>query len=113
MRRMLVKIALAAAALGAAGAAHGQALVARTGNVVAVFADPSDVVIELDVRGPCGSFFYHVQRSAINFREMTEVALAALSANKRLLLYAYDSCGGPIPDRRTDRNRVSHGAVLR
>lgn len=111
MRSLLMRSIAAAAVLGGAVGALAQPRplnVARTGNVLALFADPSDVVIQLDVAGPCGSNLYHVRRSAPNFREMTEIATAAVSAGKRMMLVVV-AC----PLGSPDRNLVSHGAVLR
>jgi len=71
---------------------------------VTVFADPSDVVVDTDTKGKCGSNFFHIQRSHENFKELTAVALTAIATGKRMVFFV-ESCGG-------DRNILSHGAVL-
>ncbi|HEX6376344.1 MAG TPA: hypothetical protein VFZ91_11560 [Allosphingosinicella sp.] len=83
--------------------ASAQTLTLAVGKPGSVYADPSDVVILLSVAGQCGSNFFHVKRSAANFREMSEVALAAFQTGKNLGLYVR-GCQG-------DRNLVSHGYV--
>ena len=75
------------------------------GRVIHVFADPSDMVVQLDQNGRCGSNYYHVQRTSTNFDEMTAVALTAFSTDKTMTLFVA-SCSG-------DRNIVSHGYVSR
>jgi hypothetical protein len=81
------------------------ALTTTTGNVVAVYADPSDVVVELDKAGSCGSRYFHIQRSSTNFKELTVFALTGFS-NRRPVTFFVGSC-------YTDRNVVDHGAVIR
>lgn len=100
IKRVLL-ILIAAAALGTSPA---QALTIVNGRIVATYADPDDFVIELDAAGPCGSKFFHVQRVKKNFREMTAVALVAVSGAKRMTLFV-ESCAG-------DRNILSHGSVF-
>jgi len=75
------------------------------GKVVTLYADPGDVVIELDTKGRCGSAFFHVPRSNANFKELTAVALTAFSTGKTMTLFVA-SCNA-------DRNILSHGAVHR
>jgi hypothetical protein len=82
------------------------ALVAVVGRPVAVYADPSDVVVQLDVAGPCGSNFFHIQRANLNFKELTAAALTAFAAGKRMLFFA-------DPTRCVvNRHVVSHGAAI-
>jgi hypothetical protein len=69
----------------------------------AVFADPSDVVIQADTAGKCGSFFFHIQRTHANFKELTAAALTALATGKSMIIFV-ESCSG-------DRNILSHGNV--
>jgi len=53
------------------------------GKIVAVYADPSDVVIQLNHTGDCSPFggpnpssvFFHFQRAQTNFKELTALAL--------------------------------------
>lgn len=73
------------------------------GKPIAVFADPSDFVVELDTKGSCGSGYFHIQRTSIIFKELTAVALTAFSSGNRLLLFTA-SCSG-------DRNILSHGGA--
>lgn len=73
----------------------------KVGRVTAVFADPSDFVVELDVAGECGSKFYHIQRSRQNFKETVAVFLMAYATGRKLTLFV-ESCSG-------DRNILSHG----
>ena len=101
----VMKTALAVSALlGAASAAEAQTNV--SGVVQAVYADPSDVVIQLDVVGPCGTAFYHVRRTNVNFNQMFEVARTAIATNKRLSVFVTATCQGT-------RNILSHAAILR
>lgn len=72
---MLIAVFLANPALGAG---------VKIGKVTAVYADPSDFVVELDVAGDCGSKFYHIQRSRPNFKEAVAVFLTAYSTGKKL-----------------------------
>jgi hypothetical protein len=72
------------------------------GRPTHVYADPTDVVVVLDVVGPCSnSQFFNIERSSLNFKELTAIALMAFSAGKRLGLYVA-RCAGT-------RNMVSHG----
>lgn len=78
------------------------------GKIEAVYADPSDVVVQLDHFGDCSKFvlngqnskFFHLQRTRTNFKEMTALVLTALAAGKSLTLFV-ETCAG-------DRNIVSH-----
>lgn len=73
------------------------------GKPTVVYTDPSDVVVVLNKAGPCGSAFYHIQRSRTNFKEFSTLAQQAFIYGKSL---AFDvtACGG-------DRNILSHGAM--
>lgn len=79
------------------------ALTVTIGKPLEVFADPSDVVVSLDTAGSCGSKYFHIQRTNTNFKELTAVALTALSSEKGLRLFVA-SCSG-------DRNILSHGSM--
>ena len=83
------------------------ALTVTIGFPVAVYADPSDVVIELDNAGNCGSKYFHIQRSNPNFKEMTAVALTALANGKKLNLFVSGCLN------QGDRNILDHGGVFR
>jgi hypothetical protein len=79
------------------------------GKIEAVYADPSDFVIQLDHAGDCSSFggpnpsskFFHFKRAQTNFKELTALALTALSAGKTLTFFVTSCEGG--------RNIVGHG----
>jgi hypothetical protein len=104
------KLTLVALALVFAGALHflpsasAQPTVV-SGKVVILAADPGDFVIQLDTNGPCKSAYFHVQRAAQNFKEMTAIALTAFSNGKTMTLFVA-SCSG-------DRNILSHGYIGR
>ncbi len=90
------------------GIAYVQSVYAQTttsGKVINLFADPSDVVIELDTNGRCKSAYFHVQRTSTNFKEMTAVAMTAFTTGKTITFFVA-SC-------TVDRNIVSHGFVSR
>jgi hypothetical protein len=74
------------------------------GKPLEVYADPSDVVVGLDTAGPCGSKFFHIQRTNTNFKELTAVVLTAYSSGKSLRLFVA-SCA-------SDRNILSHGSTF-
>ncbi|WON74231.1 hypothetical protein [Nitrosospira sp. Is2] len=73
------------------------------GKAEEVFADPSDVVVQVDAAGPCGSKYFHIQRANKNFKELTAVALTAFSLEQGLRLFVA-SCSG-------DRNILSHAGA--
>jgi hypothetical protein len=75
----------------------------------AVYADPSDVVVQANDVGPCGSHFFHIQRRHANFKELTAVALTALSTGKNMAFFV-ESCSPATPGPDS-RNILSHGAV--
>jgi hypothetical protein len=72
-------------------------------NLQAVYADPSDVVLQTDTNGPCGSRFFHIQRGRVNFRELSAVALTAFSTTQKMDLF--------VRGCQNDRNLLSHGNV--
>ena len=73
------------------------------GMAINVFAEPQDFVVELDRPGRCGSKYFHILRSSVNFKEMVAVALTAFATSKPLTFFVV-SCSG-------DRNIISHGYV--
>ena len=75
----------------------------REGRITTFWADPSDTVLSLDTAGPCGSSFFHVQRSNANFTELTALMMTAAASSKHVHLYV-ESCNN-------DRNIISHGAA--
>lgn len=95
---------LALTTFGAMSNAQAQTTV-TAGVPMNIFADPGDLVVELDNAGRCGSKYFHVQRASGNFKEMTALVLTAFSVGKRLTFFVV-SCAN-------DRNIVSHGYTSR
>lgn len=75
------------------------------GKIKAIYPDPSDYVIELDVAGPCGSKFFHIQRSNTNFREVVATSLTGFSLNKNVTIFTTGICSA-------DRNISSHIGII-
>jgi hypothetical protein len=98
------RIAILALTVGAMSNAQAETTVTG-GMPMNVFADPGDFVVELDTAGRCGSKYFHIQRVAENFKEMTAVVLTAFSVSRRLTFFVV-SCAN-------DRNIVSHGYASR
>jgi hypothetical protein len=71
------------------------------GKVVILAVDPSDLVIQLDKNGQCGSAYFHVQRTNVNFREMAALAMTAFANAKSMALF--------VTGCANDRNIISHG----
>ncbi len=82
---------------------HAQTTGWKEGRIVKLWADPSDFVVELESNGPCGSAFFHIQRSATNFEEMSALMMTAAASGRTVNLHV-TSCAG-------DRNIASHGAA--
>lgn len=101
MHRILTLPLLLAAVASPSGPTHAQALTVTGGTIANLFADPSDVVVELSKAGSCGSKYFHIQRAATNFRELTSVALTAFTGG-RVMTFFVKGCFA-------DRNVVSHG----
>ena len=102
MRRLMTLFLLmAGGGAGLADVVNAQPLTVAQGTIVNIFADPSDVVVEMNTPGSCGSNYFHIQRTATNFHEMTAVALTAFSGAKTMTFFV-QSCTG-------NRNIVSHG----
>jgi hypothetical protein len=79
------------------------------GRIKTIFADDLpdyDIVVELDAAGPCGSFFFHIQRSSPLFHELYGILLTAFSGGKVVDLVVT----GCLYDGT--RNLVGHGAAL-
>ena len=73
-------------------------------GLIAVYADPSDGVIQTDTPGPCSnSVFYNFQRTQQNFKELMAVMLTAFSTSKDVTVFVTQCVG--------DRNIIDHGAV--
>ena len=112
--KMLGTLSLAIAGIPAVSA---YADVVISGKIEAVYADSSDVVVQLDRSGDCSPFvvsqnpdqrppssnFFHIQRVQQNFKELTALALTALSAGKTVTFFV-TTCVG-------DRNIVGHGRI--
>jgi hypothetical protein len=102
MNRHVFVTLFIAAVVGFSGSAYAD-LTVTIGTPIEIFADPSDVVIVLNQAGSCGSAYFHIQRNKANFKELTAVALTALSSGKTMRLFV-ESCAA-------DRNILSHGSV--
>lgn len=76
-----------------------------TGLITMAAGDPQDFVVALDKDGPCGSRFFHMQRTNTNFKEMVAVELTAFATGKFITLFV-TGCGG-------NRNIISHGYARR
>lgn len=72
-------------------------------KIKSIYADPSDVVLELNGNGPCGSSLFHIRRSTTNFQELTALMYTAAATGKDVNLYVA-GCEGT-------RNIVGHGAA--
>ena len=71
------------------------------GKIAILSVEVSEVVIGLDRNGPCGSTYFHIQRTAQNFSELTALAMTAFAGGKGMRLFVV-SCSG-------DRNIIDHG----
>ena len=80
-----------------------QSITESDGRILNIWVDPSDFILQLSVKGRCGSNFFHVQRDNANFREMVTTMLTGFTTAKSVGLYV-KGCNG-------DRNVVSHGFV--
>ena len=113
--RKIVHIALLLAAVESLSRpAYAQEKV-YVGRPLEVFADPNDVVVLLDKKGDCGSNFFHIRRTNVNFKELSAIALTAISTSKQLRFFV--PCQGqncvPTPNSCfLDRNIVDHGSVF-
>jgi hypothetical protein len=103
--QMKISVVTLLLAMGASFCGSAYAQEVNFGRPINIFADPSDIVVELDINPPakshCGSRYFHIQRTSANFKELTAVALTAFSAGKTMT-YFVASCN-------VDRNIVSHG----
>ncbi|WEK02360.1 MAG: hypothetical protein P0Y59_11965 [Candidatus Sphingomonas phytovorans] len=61
------------------------------------------MVLQLDGTGPCGGSLFHIQRTAVNFHELTSLMYTAASLKKTVNLYV-SSCNG-------NRNIIEVGDV--
>ena len=81
----------------------------NSGYVNKIYADPTNIVIVLNngdgayVNGQCGSYFYHINRSLVNFKEFYALILAAAASKKEVNLQV----GGC----ESQRNILTHGHV--
>lgn len=81
----------------------------RSGHIQKLYIDPSDVVIQLDEYGPCGSNFFHIRRSNVNFAELFASVLTAKSRNMTVGFAVID-CAEDDPGVLT-RNVADHGYI--
>jgi hypothetical protein len=105
--RKSLQVMLLSYAVGMLSSPAEAALIVVLGRPVAVYADlsPSDVVVEMDVKGPCGSPYFHIQRASVIFKELTAVALTAFSAGKSMTFFVDPALC------MVDRNVVDHGGA--
>lgn len=74
------------------------------GRITKYWADISDVILELDNNGPCGSIYYHILRSNTNFEQMSALMMTA-AASGRTVRLQLSGCSGT-------HNIVTHGAAF-
>ena len=99
-----ILLASAMALMGSSGQVFAQSVpLWLSAKITKIYADPSDVVLELGSNGPCGSNLFHIRRSATNFQEMTALMYTAAATGRFIDLYI-TSCDG-------QRNIISHGAA--
>ena len=84
---------------------YAQAQSVTEAKVVILAVDPSDLVIQLEKNGQCGSAYFHVQRTNQNFREMAALAMTAFANGKSMALF--------VTGCANDRNIISHGYTSR
>jgi hypothetical protein len=100
-----IRLAAILAAATCAWPAAAQPVSEHQGQIVRIYPDPGDFVVELNVAGRCGSRFFHTRRSNVNFREMVGAAFTAFATARPMGFYV-TSCMG-------DRNIASHGYIVR
>lgn len=105
MQPFLLIRGLAVALAITAGTAQAQPVTWHEGQIMRIYPDPGDFVVELNVAGRCGSRFFHSLRSSINFREMVAASFTAYAAS-RPMGFSVVRCAG-------DRNITSHGYIVR
>lgn len=76
----------------------------RQGVIKSIYADPSHVVLELSVNGPCGENLYNIPKTNGNFQEFVSLMYTAAAGGKQANVYV-TSCSGA-------RNVLSHGQVI-
>lgn len=81
----------------------------RSGHIQKLYIDPSDVVVQLDEYGPCGSNFFHIRRSNANFAELFASVLTAKSKDMTVG-FAVTDCTEDDPGVFT-RNVADHGYI--
>jgi len=105
MRRSSVLSGLIGSLLGFAIWSSPAQAQAVAGLITIIAGDPEDFVVQLDKNGPCGSPYFHMKRSSMNFKEMVGVELTAFAMGKPLTVFV-TSCV-------SDRNIISHGFASR
>lgn len=69
-----------------------------------VYVDPTDVVVRTNVENGCGSTFFHLPRSNVNFKEMHGYIFLAFKNQTPINFAVQDTCNG-------DRVDISHGSM--
>ena len=69
-----------------------------------VYVDPTDVVVRTNTETGCGSIFFHLPRSNVNFKEMHAYIFRAFREQLPINFAVQDSCNG-------DRVDISHGSM--
>lgn len=105
MRPAMLLCGIVVALAISAGTARAQPVTWHEGQIVRIYPDPGDFVVELNVAGRCGSRFFHSRRANINFREMVAASFTAFAAS-RPMGFVVTGCAG-------DRNITSHGYIAR
>lgn len=76
-----------------------------TGLITAYWIDASaDAVIEFSVPGACGSAYFRLRRSSVNFDQMNALLLSASLSGKSVTIEHYSECSGTA-------TIISHGAI--
>ena len=76
----------------------------RQGIIKSIYADHHNVVLELNVAGPCGETLYNIPRTNTNFQEFVSLMYTAAAGGKTANVYV-TSCSGA-------RNILSHGQAI-
>jgi len=69
-----------------------------------VYIDPTDIVVLTDTANGCGSNFFNLSRSNVNFKEMHGYIFLAFKNQTPINFAVYDDCDG-------DRRGISHGSM--
>ena len=69
-----------------------------------IYVDPTDIVVNTNTPNGCGSTFYHLPRTNVNFKEMHAYIYWAFSKNALINFNINPTCIG-------DRVNISHGSI--